>query len=173
MTTNIQQEKLQDIYAALVSLLKKEGNSDFSISLLCQKAGVSRAFFYKHFQTFDDVFVQAETQNILSYLRTLPHKYKYLFSTTMSSYFKFLRSNRDVYLNLVNAGKETVLKKTFRQTFIYLVKNDMLKISPNGKARQKYWSVFLSGGVVNAAVQWLEGGCIESPEQMSKLLTFL
>ncbi|MDR0199012.1 MAG: TetR/AcrR family transcriptional regulator [Streptococcaceae bacterium] len=45
----------ENFIEAFLVLAREQKNLDFSISMLCKKAGYTRATFYSYFQTFEDV----------------------------------------------------------------------------------------------------------------------
>ncbi|WP_344695531.1 TetR/AcrR family transcriptional regulator C-terminal domain-containing protein [Lentilactobacillus parakefiri] len=148
--------------------MKTKRIENISITELCQKAGVSRSYYYKRFRSFDDVITQNEILGIIGYIRKLPNQQKISFETLMTHYFQLVKDNANAQLTLIAVGKEQVLIKAFKTSNQYLEKKGALYAPKFNSTDNQYRTDFLAGAVVNMSISWLKGGLIESPEYMGK-----
>ncbi|MEO1768867.1 TetR/AcrR family transcriptional regulator [Candidatus Enterococcus ferrettii] len=166
----IKQLKLSAIYEALLELLKDHELSDIGVSELCRQANVSRTYYYRNFQSFEEIITCAQEKDIYNYLRRIPHKSHMSFEELMTIYFEFAHDNKAQKLLLLNAGQTDTLIKTFRTVYTFLVQQGYVNILRNKRARSQYFATFLSGAVVSVETQWIRNGMRESPKNMGNTL---
>ena len=162
--------KLHAIFNALIDLLQIQPMDSIKISNLCQRAAVSRTYFYNHFSSLDDIIRQAQLADAVKYLRELPDNRKLSLSLTMERYFMLAKRDQKVFLLLYSAGKNQVMIDVFKDVYLYLSKNELLLVKRQSKIANDYWPNFLAGAVVNTAIHWLQTGQTDSPKQMGRLV---
>lgn len=161
----LKDQKLSDIYHALITLLNEKPLEKISITELTGLAGVSRTYYYKNFDTIGDVISQFGFLSMIQYIRRLPNQPKLTLSLLMTHYFQLVKNERHSQLTLIDAGMEQVLIKVFNTVFHYLMKKKLFDI-PAERRLDPYWDAFLSGAVINMSISWLRQGSIESPAFM-------
>ncbi|MBZ2200387.1 MAG: TetR/AcrR family transcriptional regulator [Lentilactobacillus hilgardii] len=162
----LKDQKLTDIFKALMGLLKDQSFEEISITELAKRAGVSRAYYYKNFVTLEDIVSQYEMLRIISYLRQLPDGSRLTLQTLMTHYFQLVLDDQRDQLILISAGKEQVLIKTFHTVLVYLLKNKLIPLTD--RTTDSYWGDYFSGAVINLSISWLKQGAVEPPEYMGK-----
>ncbi|GAX01338.1 TetR/AcrR family transcriptional regulator [Secundilactobacillus silagei] len=155
---------------ALLDLLNTKPEDTISITELCQQAGVSRAYYYKHFTTFDDVLSQAILMRNVDYLRSLPPVSSSQTSVMMTRYFQMIIRESKLNLILFKVGKQDVLLNSFGTVQEYLYSHGYIELAGRASINRSYWVDFLAGAVVNMSKQWLQTGVKETPEQMGRLV---
>ncbi|MFD1125028.1 TetR/AcrR family transcriptional regulator [Lentilactobacillus raoultii] len=165
----LRDQKLTAIFKALMSLLNEMPFEKISITELTDRAGVSRAYYYKRFKTLAEIISQYEMTRIITYLRQLPDGSKLTLETLMVHYFKLALADRDDQLTLIAAGKEQILIKTFHTVLVYLLKNQL--IPQTNLTTDPDWGDYFSGAVINLSISWLKRGAVEPPAYMGKKIT--
>ncbi len=168
----LKDQKLIDTFNALIRLMKAKPFETISITELTRLAKTSRTYFYKNFDSLDDIISQFEMLEIVGYIRRLPNSGQLAFAIFMKHYFQLALDNRDSQLTLMGAGKEQVLIKAFNTAFHYLVKNGWIQ-SLTIETMDPYLGHFYAGAVVNVSVNWLRNGAVESPLIMGEKLAKL
>ncbi|WP_125572984.1 TetR/AcrR family transcriptional regulator [Levilactobacillus huananensis] len=166
------QQNLEIIYRALLELMMSKPLATISITELCQRAHVSRTYFYRHYQNFDQIIAAYQTQNMLRYLRRLPRTDQVTLAELMTHYFEHTKMEAETYQLLIKNSKLDVLVQTFQTVFKLLVTQD--RIGGHGpNVTNPYYQLFFSGGVINIAANWVNAGCIESPHYLGQMVARL
>jgi AcrR family transcriptional regulator len=167
----LSRKKLLAIFQALIRLLEDHRMSDISVAVLCREAGVSRTYYYHHFQSYADIIYQENIMSVVQYMRQLPDQGIITTTTMFTRYFELAAQSRDTQLTRVKVGLESSLIHSFESAFEYLVKNDLVVKAHPSRIGKKYWTEFLAGAVVNMAVRWLQTGMGETPAQMGRFVS--
>ncbi|CAJ1230321.1 TetR/AcrR family transcriptional regulator [Lactiplantibacillus xiangfangensis] len=162
------QQNLKAIYQALLQLMSQKPMISISITELCQNANVSRTYFYRHYQNFDQIILAAQAQAMLHYLRRLPSSTVQVdLATLMTHYFKLTKTGVKTYQLLIKNNKINILLQTFQTVFQLLLKQKRLD-NHSSKLAEPYYLDFFSGAVVNMSIRWVNDGLIESPEYLGQ-----
>ena len=150
------------ITQALFSLMKENEYGSISISDIAKKAGVSRATFYRHFDTKDQIvkeYFVSETNTFLKSVTGKPESkddfYEILFTA-----FSQLKQQKKIFQRLMDAHMEEIYLD-------YL--NDMLKVnqSMNRPDSFTYLSECIAGSLYNLSLAWVRNDCKESVRYMA------
>jgi len=161
------QQNLKAIYRALLELMMQKPMAAISITELCQRAQVSRTYFYRHYQNFNQIILAYQTQSMLSYLRRLPKDSKVNLADLMTHYFELTKSEANTYRLLIRNDKLDVLLQTFQTVFQLLIKQDRIG-GHSSRLNEPYYLEFFSGAVINMAVNWVNRGLVESPRYLGQ-----
>ena len=149
------------ILEALLILIRKKEWQDISVTEICEKAGVTRMSFYRSFTGKEDV------------LRKWIGKVTDQFMA--ESGIDFLRDSREDYLlklfRHVTQYKERLLA-IYRAGLIHFVQEEFDRVMLDhykGKYSD-YQTSFLAGGIYNVFLLWLKKGCLETPEEMARMV---
>ena len=149
------------ITEALLLMMKKKPYNDISVTVLCEKAGVTRMSFYRNFNTKEDVLKAWITTITDHFLQDSKISYK---KDSTEQYFiklfTHLKNHSDICLAMYNAGLIYLIKDEFDHIFLSLHKDEY----------DEYKSYFLAGGIYNIFLLWLIHGCKETPEQLAAKL---
>jgi len=162
-----QQQNLKAIYQALLQLMSQKPMISISITELCQAAHVSRTYFYRHYQNFDQIILAAQEQAMLHYLRRLPNTVQVDLAALMTHYFELVKTGVKPYQLLIKNGKVNILLQTFQTVFQLLLKQNRID-SHGSRLAEPYYLEFFSGAVVNMSIRWVNGGLIESPTYLGQ-----
>ncbi|NLR09107.1 MULTISPECIES: TetR/AcrR family transcriptional regulator [Lactobacillaceae] len=161
------QQNLEAIYHALLALMAKKPLAAISITELCQRAQVSRTYFYRNYQDFNQIITRYQMQNMLRYLRRLPRSTQVNLADLMTHYFELVQSEATTYQLLIKNGQLDVLLQTFQTVFQLLKKQHRIHGS---RINEPYYLEFFSGAVINVAVTWVTHGFVESPRYLGDLV---
>lgn len=162
------QQNLTAIYQALLQLMTDKPMANIAITELCQKAHVSRTYFYRNYHSFDDIIIAFQEQNMLNYLRHLPNARKINLLELMTHYFDLTKSEANTSKLLIKNGKLTILIKTFQTVFQLLIRQQRINNRTYAIFNEPYYLEFFSGAVVNVATDWLARGTPEPPEYLAQ-----
>jgi len=166
----MKQLKLTAIYEALMGQLVDHAFSEISIAALCRQAGVSRTYYYRNFNSFEEIITRAQNMMIRGYLRRVSRRAALDFSALMTTYFQYSREHAAQTLLLIEAGQTATLIKTFRAVFVFLAAQGLVDALKSTRGRSPYFAAYLAGAVVAIETQWLQSGIRETPEQMGALV---
>lgn len=161
------QQNLTAIYHALLQLMSQKPLSVISITELCQQAQVSRTYFYRHYQNFDQIILAFQEQAILHYLRGLPTESQIDLIALMTRYFELTKSAVKTYRLLIKNGKIDILMQTFQAGFQLLLKQDRIG-NHSPRLTEPYYLEFFSGAVINMSIAWVNHGLVESPAYLGQ-----
>lgn len=173
------QETDAHICATFLDLLETHDFDNISISLLCQKAGITRATFYSHFgdmnHFFDAVaqrlFLELRDEDCANF-RKMDSQGELHHASILSLFEHILkyRSFYQVYITRVSQLPFLSVVATFEHTdgiHQYAVRHGITS------ARQaNYCAIFYYTGLTAMIRMWLEDGCPGTPEEMYQLMLF-
>ena len=152
---NIESHKIveESLKEALFSLLATKDINDISVTELVNKAGVSRAVFYKHYYLVKDV-LKKDVKDITNQVQkrmsdSLYNNWLHILTVTYE--------RRDKLLLLLKADMGMEILTCF---------NDLL----NGHSNKELFLAW-NGIVFNVIVDWAKGGFEKTPEQLAETLT--
>ena len=166
----------QLISLALYQLMINREYDDISVKDICDKARISRMSFYRYFTCKDDIFINYADERFEEFYN---QEFKYKEFSTESftvAIFSFIKKYIRQINILIKAHKEQLLSAQFNNytTYIltYVAKNRKVI---NEKFKMNYVaSAFISGGLFNCVLAWIQNGTKETPEEMANnILSFL
>ncbi|GEP19746.1 TetR/AcrR family transcriptional regulator [Pediococcus argentinicus] len=159
--------KLKDVFNILLKMLKQQPLDSISITDLCQQAGVSRTYYYKNFNSKEEIIIRELAIKGTEYLRSaLRQDTNNIMLFT--KYFEITKRDRQIWLILIGANQEYLLFQQFSDVTDYLFHNQL--INPTQTNSFPYWKKMVAGALVNVAIEWIKGGCVEEPAYMGKQL---
>lgn len=159
------EEKIQ---RALFSLLRIRRDVNISIKELCYEAGINRSSFYAHYEDINDLMIKTE-QNLSSGIAKIFSMHAKWDGNTFVQLFEFLFENRDFYRAYFIAGERMFMERDFTQYTNVVRKNN--KAIDFDVSEEVYHMAFFAGGLKALAKSWILNGCVQTPEQMAKILT--
>lgn len=124
---------------------------------------------YRHYQSFDQIIIAYQTQNMLSYLRRLPRISQVELADLMMYYFENTKLEAETYQLLIKNGQLDVLLQTFQTVFQLLIKQDRIG-GHSSRLNEPYYLEYFSGAVINITVNWVKRGFVESPRYLGQLV---
>ncbi len=156
----------ESIKTGLVQLMKTQAFEDITVNSILERAGVSRAGFYRNYASKEAV-LQEIVENF--------------YEQVSVRFLDIVESKHDVdcYITLFHSLKE---QPEMIQMFLTgRQKNSYLKISntfveerySHLPMEQQYCVIALWRGIREITIRWMENGMVESPEVMGTLITNL
>lgn len=164
----------QQIRQALIELLSEKGENNISVRELAQRANINRGTFYIHYKDTHDLveqLVDEAVKKLLGVCKRHPPaqtpRESYPFLTDL---FETLQSDPQLFSILLGTtGSHAYSERicvTIQENFL----DDLLSVfySADPKQRQVA-SGFIVSGCLHEALNWLEHGMKESPDEMAYL----
>ncbi len=156
----LNEEIKNSLKKALIILMNEMDYENISITLLCNKAGVSRTAFYNNFQTKNDLLKEIVIDLNTKLLIKVGSPYRK--NTSYDWYVKFfflVKENSNELKLIFNAG--------FINKYLYML-NEMVLKDKNIPIEKKYQRLIWSGGIANALVYWINNNLKEDIYQMAE-----
>ena len=151
----------QQLAKTLVELLKNKTFDEISIRELCDKAGVGRASFYRHYRSKEEVLERHAQFLIMKWTKELESNPNAKPWDVFESLFCHIKKHQDFYEVLHKTGRDSVLRVSLRK------KIGLTKEVTNEDAYQK---VFFADGISGWVEEWIERGMQETPDALNKSL---
>ena len=150
---------------ALLLLMERKPFAEISVTELCTKAGVTRVSFYRNFASKEDILAKHVRRITDEWLVESGISYS---ENELPDYFLVLLTHMDEHRALCEALNRAGLMHLIQAEF-----NRVFQAVHAGEY-DPYKSAFHAGGVFNVYLTWLEGGCRETPAELSaRLATIL
>lgn len=165
-----QRMRIKDIIAeALKTLLKRKLYIDITVSELVDIAQISRASFYRYYNSIDDVLayivdeidvkVSSNTPSILSYEKKDWYK-------AGVELFKYILKVKDSFFEVESKNSSYILHRLER-------KSEFSSSSIETSVSESYLISALMGMIYGIADKWRRRNYMDSPEAMSMFMTEL
>jgi len=153
------------LFNSLALLSTTKNYADISISELTKNAGVSRMYFYRHYQTFDDI-ITAHINDIFSrFLQLIGRQPTKSTSAITRSFFEAFAPDLEAFVIFLNNGQGALIQRTFEQDLTDLLQTELL---PFPRQNDAYWQSYVSGGLSRVLVVWFEDAQRDSPKVMGE-----
>ena len=150
------------IETALMSLMEHKSFEEITISELVKLAGVSRAAFYRNYETKQDVLLRSCRDAIEDVSASID---AVSFEDDPRGFWKGLltvsASYADSLMLIVKAG--------FGQFILDAITDQILSQEDDRSEEDRYDMIFWCGAVYNLLVRWISGGRKESIEEMTDI----
>jgi AcrR family transcriptional regulator len=161
----VHSEKIENAFLSLLEIHKYD---DITISQICKRANINRSTFYCHYTDINDLIIKVEkkfaqeTAGIFNFGERRSHE-------AMVEMFTFVKENKHFYNAFLNIAYVTLAE---RNTKIEVLKNigQKLNIDKSKTMGIFYRASFFGAGIKEMCRLWLERDCLETPEQMARLL---
>lgn len=161
----------QALQTALLLLLEKMPFSKITVQTICQKAGVSRATFYMHYQDkyallrvcLEQLWEQANGQP--------EHSHEEIIRRVV--YLTY--ANAKLFKNILNSGSDQELTRMLSQAMVteFMEKLKGLKAAVQYPVPEEILARFISGGMAHLLIWWMMDNCSIPPEEMAERLLAL
>lgn len=164
----------QQIRQALIELLSEKGENNISVRELAQRANINRGTFYIHYKDTHDLveqLVDEAVKKLLGVCKRHPPaqtpRESYPFLTDL---FETLQSDPQLFTILLGTtGSHAYSERicvTIQENFL----DDLLSVFYSAAPKQRQVaSGFIVSGCLHEALNWLEHGMKESPDEMAYL----
>ena len=158
---------------SLISLLTSKSITEIDVSELCEKAGINRTTFYKHYASLyhllDELIVQffkrIETLFLsLSSGENTTSKVAYL--------LKYLKQNREFVTIIMNNNSfSSISERLIELNFICNLINSNIQYRKNAYVSEDYYVDFIISGWIAAIRRWVNENCDLDVNTLARLLT--
>lgn len=158
---------------SLISLLTSKSITEIDVSELCEKAGINRTTFYKHYASLyhllDELIVQffkrIETLFLsLSSGENTTSKVAYL--------LKYLKQNREFVTIIMNNNSfSSISERLIQLNFICNLINSNIQYRKNDYVSEDYYVDFIISGWIAAIRRWVNENCVLDVNTLARLLT--
>ena len=158
---------------SLISLLTSKSITEIDVSELCEKAGINRTTFYKHYASLyhllDELIVQffkrIETLFLsLSSGENTTSKVVYL--------LKYLKQNREFVTIIMNNNSfSSISERLIQLNFICNLINSNIQYRKNDYVSEDYYVDFIISGWIAAIRRWVNENCDLDVNTLARLLT--
>ena len=158
---------------SLISLLISKSITEIDVSELCEKAGINRTTFYKHYASLyhllDELIVQffkrIETLFLsLSSGENTTSKVAYL--------LKYLKQNREFVTIIMNNNSfSSISERLIQLNFICNLINSNIQYRKNDYVSEDYYVDFIISGWIAAIRRWVNENCDLDVNTLARLLT--
>ncbi len=157
------QNTLLKIHTAFLTLLKDKELNEISVTDLCALAEINRTTFYAN---YSDIHALAHASMERLEAETLEFVGDGLmaenFETSILKLFAHIRENQTRYNTYFKLG----LDEKFLIPEHAVLKSNLYHNTPHGK----YYVEFFRHGLTAVVKLWLDGGCVETPEEMAEII---
>ncbi len=154
------------IEKAMISLMEKKSFEEITISELVKKAGVSRAAFYRNYETKQDVLLHAcrdaidDVSNAIATASIENNKQEFF-----KDLFEVSAKYADGFLLLVHAG--------FGQVILHEITLRSIAVLDHPNSQERYNTIFWCGAVYNTLLFWMADGMKQSIDTMCETGSFI
>ena len=158
---------------SLISLLTSKSITEIDVSELCEKAGINRTTFYKHYASLyhllDELifqfFKRIETLFLsLSSGENTTSKVVYL--------LKYLKQNREFVTIIMNNNSfSSISERLIQLNFICNLINSNIQYRKNAYISEDYYVDFIISGWIAAIRRWVNENCDLDVNTLARLLT--
>jgi AcrR family transcriptional regulator len=175
------QRSKEILKTTLIDLLEHKDFNDISVTEIVKMANYNRGTFYNNFGTKEyllDEVIQDTLDELKSeirkpYNRTLKVNLMEMKPEDISVFHYFIKEQRlySILLSVhIRVDFRHQLAKTIEELFI---KEYQFEIPEQLQLDSSWLYVYKAHGVAAVMIRWLENGCIEKPEEMSKQILLL
>lgn len=158
---------------SLISLLTSKSITEIDVSELCEKAGINRTTFYKHYTSLyhllDELIVQffkrIETIFLsLSSEENTTSKVAYL--------LKYLKQNREFVTIIMNNNSfSSIRERLIQLNFICNLINSNIQYRKSAYVSEDYYVDFIISGWIAAIRRWVNENCDLDVNTLARFLT--
>lgn len=159
-------------YEALVKLMESKNFYDIRISEIINKAGISRATFYRNFNSKEDIVI-IKTRTFFNdfYLDTIPY---FLTETPqdeqflVQQFFKKVDEEEKLIDTIINSNLEYLMIEGILE-IINSFSDSFYKIVKTSKRSEKYTMDIVASSCWTLLSRWHKEGKEESPSKLTKI----
>lgn len=169
---------------AFLELLNKKKFEFITIKEICEKAGVNRSTFYLHYESTNDLLIEAgeyinnkffsyfagtdiETVEISSLnnedLNFVKPKY-------LIPWLKFIKDNKILFKTIIKRFKTLALFTSYNDVFGNIIKPVLQRLIPN-ETERSYILMFYVEGIIAIVKEWIKNDCEMDVEEISNIIS--
>ena len=164
----------QIIKQSFFTLLKEKPVSKITVTKICEESGINRTTFYKYYLDVWDLLGQIESDLAYEMNLFIEKAIKNDFENSIVHILKAIRMYGEQYLLLASDyGDRNYIKDVLRKW--YDSNSEMIdQMLPKLDSVKKVWIYdFITQGDTAVVMDWIEGGMVESEEEVAAFINKL
>ncbi|MCF6514673.1 TetR family transcriptional regulator [Lactobacillus sp. S2-2] len=143
----------QLIIDGLFDLMIETPYTEISVKSICEKSGVSRMTFYRHFHTKEDVVIEQIAQVFRTFVDSVATDKSITFDQLASTFFNIIKDHKDMLMIILNNDLSNLLLRQLKNYMTMLVNDKILELRENSS---KLLIALISGGLTEILIVWAE-----------------
>lgn len=157
------------IEKAFIELIDEKGFDKVSVSDICNRASLNRTTFYTHYFNINDLLEKLENEKMMELTNRFTDKELKNNFEKIRAALSFVKENQSFYkIYFRMTPNLNILEHYVPPKFYY----DYMNIPKNiSKEDYNICVSFFKFGLAGLMIEWIEGGCKESADDLNKLLS--
>ncbi len=169
----LHQETERRLRQELLGFLARE--EDPTVGQLCEAAGINRSTFYRHYRDIPDLMEKTEKEIQKGLFRSVGGQGNFLerlesSSEPLESLISYIGQNRHFYRAYLRKNGKSALEDGYQLFWEKEIRPLFLAHGVEKEARMRYYFAYAKSGFETILRMWLEGDCIESPQEIAGII---
>ncbi len=159
----------ESVFTALMKLLNNHSYSEISITEITKVAGVSRAAFYRNYDSKEDIlifYLRELFEKLIEQLELLENKNK---MNRIILFFSYFKDHKEFINKLVIADLSHIFYEQFCIYVTNFFESESVKFN-DSHFYERYFSQFISSGLFRVLIEWIKYGAVDSIEEISQFM---
>lgn len=159
----------ESVFTAFMRLLENKAFGEITVTEITKVAGVSRAAFYRNYESKEDIlnfYLKDMFQELLLQLQALENKSKLSRTKLFFSYFK---AHSGFIQTLIKAELLHIFYEQFRLYVLNFFDTQTNKLSKS-PLFEAYLPQYIASGLFGVLVEWVKAGTIESVDDITQFM---
>jgi AcrR family transcriptional regulator len=158
------------LQCAFLELVEETDLARITVADVAERADVNRSTFYAHYRDVHELAEAASTATIDTLIDSLsalgPEDPSVVPSPSLVAFFTHLADHAGLYRSLLGpGGSARVVDHILRRTTMTIHRATCLV--PLAGTEHDVRAGFVAGGLIGAAIDWLQRGCPEAPSELA------
>ena len=173
-----QRKTREAIFAAFIELLSKKDFTQITVSEIIDRADISRATFYSHFETKDYLLKELCEDlfcHVLDFSDSNQSEHRHMFrcvapDSVFLHLFQHLLKNDNYILTLLSCPNSDLFLRYFKEQLQNLIVNHLPLFQERKSERlpDRFWVDHIASVFVETVRWWIDNGMKEPPETMTE-----
>lgn len=165
------QQTEERIVEVFINLLQEKEIHKISVSEICRLSEINRTSFYLHYTDVYNLMEKIEHNMSLYFGKLFTAPENYNLGDRFVRLFLFIQEHQNFYRVYLNNQKEMHLLEGIIPDSASASLQDMIKKLGFTKEHEYlYHQAFFKAGFTALVREWLNSGCMESPEELAEIL---
>lgn len=153
--------KVDQLFQALAAICQDKPISEVSITELTTRAGVSRMYFYRHFNLLTDIIATRIGEQFSLFLRRVSKLKVHDAEHVAPLFFAVIETDAEALSVLLRHGETDVIQNMFQRNLEQLASVHLIQ-----GVDSPYWAAYTAGGISRIIVAWLQKENRETAAEM-------
>ena len=158
---------------SLLELIENKELKDITVNEICHLCQINRSTFYAHFQDIYEVMEQIGREMEHSLIDAYKNHYvkgtDFLSSRYTVVLMEHMRQNQTFYKAMFQDSNAPMLDKSMEMLRVEVFAPIFSRIGLTEREGRYHFN-FFKAGFLTVLKQWLEEGCIESPQELAQII---